>query len=168
MLMDWQSWWRLEELAVRTLLESGAGVHDALARLRGAVLQILPWQPAGGSLRDHVETAFASPEPADAGRERHALKDLAFEAVPDGYRPRAHQFQPAETTDLAYRRFLAAHAFANWPIHLGGDVLTWLLSIDTASVLIESGLGIRHADLVLRHLIDVGTWTTKLRATQRP
>jgi hypothetical protein len=52
------------------------------------------------------------------------------------------------------RRFLAAHAFANWAIHLGSGLESWLVSIETANAFLQAGAGVRHADLVLRHLTD--------------
>jgi hypothetical protein len=51
-------------------------------------------------------------------------------------------------------RFLAAHAFASWAIHVGSGLRIWLRSIEAAEALVESGLGIRAADLRLRHLCD--------------
>jgi hypothetical protein len=52
------------------------------------------------------------------------------------------------------RGFLAAHAFANWTAHLGQGLRSWLHAVETARALLEVGLGIRQADLVLRHLSD--------------
>ena len=47
------------------------------------------------------------------------LVDLAIAAVPAGSRTDARWSAEAATSATATRRFLAAHAFANWTIHLG-------------------------------------------------
>jgi hypothetical protein len=70
---------------------------------------------------------------------------------------------PARTTPGATARFLAAHAFANWPVQLGQGLRTWLRSIEAAHVLVQAGQDVREADLWLRHLADVNhlaqTWS---------
>ena len=50
--------------------------------------------------------------------------------------------------------FIAAHAFASWTAHLGEGLRTWLRSVEAAFALVELGLGVRTADLLLRHLCD--------------
>ena len=56
--------------------------------------------------------------------------------------------------ELELRHFLAARAFANWTAHLGRGLRAWLRSIEAAYALVQSGHGIRQADLLLRHLAD--------------
>ena len=70
--------------------------------------------------------------------------------------PRAEQafYIVPLVADLTSRRFLSAHAFANWAIHLGSGLESWLLSIETANAFLQAGAGVRHADLVLRHLTN--------------
>ena len=46
------------------------------------------------------------------------------------------------------------HAFANWTAQLGQGLCSWLRSLEYAAALIDEGYGIRHADLILRHLAD--------------
>jgi hypothetical protein len=55
-------------------------------------------------------------------------------------------------SDRVVKRFLAAHAFANWHVHGPGGVNAWRRSIATAHALIDSGLSVGDADLWLRHL----------------
>ena len=153
MLLDWESWWTIETATVDVLLDSSGPVTSTLGRVQRAIQQVLAWTPADGPLVSHVRTAFAGdalPMPvADA-----TLVDLAIAAVPAGSRTDARWSAEAATSATATRRFLAAHAFANWTIHLGDGLWPWWRSIETAAALLEAGAGVRHADLILRHLID--------------
>jgi hypothetical protein len=54
--------------------------------------------------------------------------------------------------DRVVCRYLAAHAFASWTVHGRGGLDAWLGSIATALALVDSGFGVRDADLWLRHL----------------
>jgi hypothetical protein len=78
---------------------------------------------------------------------------LGDRAIPDELRP--SRLAPARVPcDDAARRFLAAHAFASWTAHLGQGLRSWWRSIDAAWALLSYGLGVRQADLLLRHLAD--------------
>jgi hypothetical protein len=160
MLMDWESWWECERLAVELL---GAEDHDsaatALARLHLAVTEVTAWSPTDGPLIDRVRDAFArAPARARnaAPRPSAQLIDAVYRAIPAGIRPTrfAHA---ATSSDRATRRFLVAHAFANWTAHLGQGLEPWLRSIEAAAALLDAGAGVRHADLLLRHLLDPRT-----------
>jgi len=63
------------------------------------------------------------------------------------------QISKSPISDPALRRFLAAHAFANWTAHLGPGLRTWWRSLDAAHTLARR-YGVRHADLLLRHVGD--------------
>ena len=161
MLMDWESWWELEGLTVDTLLASGASAGHALDRVRGVVTALQAWRPGDGSLIGVIHDAFsrtaAEPAPASSG-----LIAAAFNAVPAQSRSSAQWTSSESTSDQAARRFLAAHAFANWTMHLGDGLMAWLRSIETAHAFVTAGAGVRHADLVLRHLIDPKAFASKL------
>jgi Fe-S-cluster containining protein len=152
-LMEWESWWEIERLSVEVLLNRGRDAGEAIARLRGAVAAVSDWSPGPARLIDRVHQAFEAPAPGD-GPDAGALLAQAEQSVPEALR---YQF-PWRTMhvvdDRTTRRFLAAHAFANWAIHLGSGLESWLLSIETANALLQAGAGVRHADLILRHLID--------------
>ena len=64
-------------------------------------------------------------------------------------------------TDRAWRRFLAAHVFANWTAYLGEGLRAWYRAVDTAaSVLAKTGDPGR-TDLILRHLADSSALTAR-------
>ena len=155
MLMDWAAWWECERLAVAAL-DGDADVSVAIARLRSAVADLETWSPADGPLIDRVRTAFSEGPPAGASVDSvrtSRLVDAVFAAIPADIRPRRFAAVP-QPSDLAIRRFLAAHAFANWRVHSRDGIAGWLRSIESASALIEAGAGVRHADLLLRHLVQ--------------
>ena len=152
-LMDWDAWWRLEQRAVATLLHTGASADEALALLRGVVARLGRWRPGSEPLIDAVETAFDRGDAAPAVAPVEVLVRHAFDRVPGVYRQRAEWAWHLDTPDPVARRFLAAHAFANWQVHgQNGGLSAWLASIDTARAFLSAGAGVRHTDLVLRHL----------------
>jgi Fe-S-cluster containining protein len=128
MLMDWESWWEFERLAVDVIGNARRPIGRVLMDLRAIVESIRTWSPAAGDpLIDRIRASFA----AHPG----ATMDL-----PPG--------------EAVLRHFLAAHAFANWTAHLGQGLRTWLRSIEAAHDLIVAGRDVRQADLELRHLAD--------------
>jgi Fe-S-cluster containining protein len=156
MFMDWDAWHGWESAAV-ALIDRSEDVEAALACLRGVVEQVRGWNPGDGPLDHVIEHAFRSaaalPDPAiPAGAHLEAI----LAAVPTAHRPVS--FHATSSTDAPsdreQRRFLAAHAFANWTAHLGEGLRTWLRSLEAASGLLRAGLGIQEADLLLRHLAD--------------
>jgi Fe-S-cluster containining protein len=131
MLMDWDSWWEFERLAVDFIGNATEPMTRVLIDLRAIIESIRTWSPdAGDPLIERVRSAFA----AQGRRESFPL--------------------PHEKTPGVVRHFLAAHAFANWTSHLGQGLRTWLRSIEAAHDLIVSGRDVRQADLELRHLSD--------------
>ena len=152
MLMDWEGWWRLEELAVSTLLRSGASAADAVARLRGVVARLRQWRPGLQPLEEAVSDAVARAHSLSPDASDEQLVARALETVPDEYRGQATWRETIVTPDAVARRFLAAHAFANWYVHGREGLTAWLRSIETAHAFLSEGAGVKHADLVLRHL----------------
>ncbi|HVQ41807.1 MAG TPA: hypothetical protein VMS54_06365, partial [Vicinamibacterales bacterium] len=153
MLLDWESWWKIEAATVDVLLTSSGPASVALGRVQRAVQRLLQWTPDQGPLTSHVTAAFAG-ESSSMLTIDATLVGLAMGAVPEEARANAPWSANATTSETATRRFLAAHAFANWTIHLGDGLWPWWRSIETAAALLEAGAGVRQADLVLRHLID--------------
>ena len=102
---------------------------------------------------DRVRQAFEAPAPS-SGPDAGALLADAEQSVPEGLRDQFPWPTTHSVDDLITRRFLAAHAFANWAIHLGTGLESWLVSVETACAFLQAGAGVRHADLVLRHLTD--------------
>jgi hypothetical protein len=156
MLMDWESWWTFERLAVGAIARA-ATVVEARARLHTAVEAARDWQPSDGTLLARVQRAFDTPvDSGDSSAQdsAHLCADV-INAVPQELRSfcRIETASPTVDADVQ-RRFLAAHAFANWTAHLGEGVRTWLRSIDTAAALLDAGWSVRQADLHLRHLTD--------------
>ena len=160
MLMDWDSWWQWETEAV-ALIDTAVAPAEAVARLAMAVEHVRSWTPGTEPLSARVRAAFdaaantASPTAAlgDADDVRAGI----LEAVPKAFAPQAEaalQRTVPRVSPRAHLAFLAAHAFASWTAHLGDDLRTWWHSLETAHVLLDAGVGVREADLLLRHLAD--------------
>jgi len=158
MLMEWDAWWECERLAVEVLTQDSAA--DGLARLRAVVADLETWWPTDGPLLGRVRAAFRSLRRSPPHVPAAALVTAVSRAIPHGLTPPFGliESRPGAT---AVGRFLAAHAFANWMIHLGG-LRTWLLSIEAAAALIEAGSGPRGADLLLRHVTDTAALRDEL------
>jgi hypothetical protein len=155
LLMDWDAWWHLEERAVATLLHRGASADEAVAMLRAVVARLGYWRPGGQRLIDAVDDAFTDSDTARATAPARALIERVLATVPDAYRERAAWTEHVDTPDPVTRRFLAAHAFANWQVHRQhGGLPAWLDSIETARAFLSEGAGVQQADLVLRHLAE--------------
>jgi len=162
LLMDWESWWEVERLAVDILTAPGREPAAALAVLRSGVERVRRWTPqADEPLLERVRSAFASAsEASEAAPPPPRASDLVaavFGAIPDELLAAAPIAAPRTATAAAPRsvsRFLAAHAFANWTAHLAQGLRSWLRSIEGAAALLEAGYDVRSADLLLRHLAD--------------
>lgn len=154
-LMDWESWWEFERIAVDAIAESPPAPAEALTRLRVMVEFVRQWTPGDGVLIARVREAFADPPKAGRPQAPQPLAPfaaLALDAVPDDLKPLAKTGDLLEREADVTRGFLAAHAFANWTAHLGAGLRSWLRTIEIAGGLIETGVGVRRADLILRHL----------------
>ena len=130
MLMDWESWWEFERLAVDFIGNARAPMRTVLGELRPIVETVRAWSPGPEPLIARVRSAFA----------RGSLAEI----------------EPSRD-ETVLRQFLAAHAFANWTAYLGQGLRSWLRSIDAAHELVTSDLDVRGADLYLRHLADPRT-----------
>ena len=150
-LMDWESWWEFERLSVHALLTAGDSAGSALAIVRGAEKTLAAWSPGDGALTDAVRRAFDSTVIAGSIPAQQLVAE-AFESVPAPYQGRARWTSTVATSDRGGRRFLAAHAFANWAVHSETGLRAWIRSVESAHAFITLGAGVRHADLVLRHL----------------
>lgn len=155
MLMDWEAWWDVEARAIQAIARADRSPVEALATIAAAVERIRTWTPGQGPLSARVDEAF---EAADARAPRRAAPapppsiDDVLSAVPADLRP--SRLEPAGSPRADnLRAFVAAHAFANWTAHLGQGLRSWLRAIEAAAVL-ASELGVRQADLLLRHLAD--------------
>lgn len=160
-LMDWESWWALEAAAVGLLANGRGSPAESLARLASVVTDLQTWRPDGEPLIDRVRDACIRAASSHvvgtaftpAMRDQEIARVLG--AMPEDVRPSGTPvIGTSVTSDDVARRFLAAHAFANWAIHLGDGLRAWLRSIETASLLLDAGLDVRTADLWLRHLAD--------------
>ena len=161
-LMDWDSWWLLEALAVDLIGNADGPAEDALPRLATAVGDLAAWRPADGPLSDRVRDAMARArsQPVRAWRPSSAWLasrvELALASIPADLRDAAPDPSPdtAALAPILLKQYLAAHAFANWTAVLGPGLMAWQRSIEVPYALVQSGWNVRGADLILRHLVD--------------
>lgn len=165
MLMDWEAWWECERLAV-DLLATADSPSDGLAHLRAVVDDLESWSPDKGPLIDRVRAAFRTGHRTPSRVPAASLMAAVNNAIPAEFEPPSAIVEPPPS-DRAACRFLAAHAFANWAIHQGAGLRVWSLSIEAAGALVESGLGVRAADLRLRHLADTAALCADLELAFR-
>ena len=154
-LMDWDAWWEWERLAVLYLGQAMGPIDRTLSTLSAAVEDVRAWTPGDGDLTGRVRRAFADPTPARSRRGPRAasLVGEIVEAIPEDIRPASPTGHAVPGDDVLHR-YVAAHAFANWTAHLGQGLRSWFRSLEGVVALVESGCGIRHADLLVRHLAD--------------
>ena len=160
LLMDWEAWWAWEARSV-ALIAAVPDARQALGALTTAVERTRTWTPGDGLLLDRVNAVFDAPAetPALAAPDRHAhLHDArlqeVMEAIPDDLRPAAESPAGPAPRLQVRRNYLLAHAFANWTGYLGQGLRTWLRSLEAADALVDAGIDVRTADLLLRHLAD--------------
>jgi len=128
MAMDWESWWEFEQRAVG-LIAAEPSTTRALRRLGGIIEVIRPWRTSDEPLIARIISAFSRAEPEEP----------------------VEPVEPEEPRTI--RNFVCAHAFANWTAHLGLGLRTWLRSLEAAHDLARR-VGVRQADLTLRHVSD--------------
>jgi hypothetical protein len=153
-LMDWPSWWSFERRAVDLIANRSSSSGAALARLSKVVEHVRAWRVGDEPLEARVAGAFdaasdiPAPDEADDGdrvRELHAR-------IPAAWGVDVRPAVPVVESSTRQLRFLASHAFANWSIHLGDDIRTWLESLRMARAVLSAGFSVGDADLWLRHL----------------
>jgi hypothetical protein len=138
LLMDWESWWEFERLAVDQFNRDETP-REIITRLRAVVEDLRTWKPGEGELIDRVHEVFERRGVVGGGlRDQSALR--------------------------TQNRFLACHAFANWTAHLGAGLRTWHRSLETVVFLLDQGWTIRAVDEWLRHWADprllAGVWSS--------
>ena len=157
-LMDWDSWWHCEALAVDLIANATASPGEAIARLHVAVEETRAWSPSQGPLLSRIDAAFVAARIGPAGPDRHSSRDTStrraeiFAAIPGDLATPSPS--GAVVTPAIARRLLAAHAFGNWTAHLGGGLRSWLRSLEAVHALIRAGFDVGQVDLLIRHLAD--------------
>jgi hypothetical protein len=159
MLMDWSSWWLWEARSIAVIADFDGTPELALGALANAAAQVRRWRPVDGPLDEAIDRAFEAARRAP--RQWTVAADVtqgwmaALQAsVPAGLRSGVRPSLPAPPpTARVLSRYLAAHAFANWAMHLGGGLDAWLASIQLAYVAALT-YGIGDADLLIRHFAD--------------
>jgi hypothetical protein len=154
MCFDWEAWSRWEARAVAWLDRAGGTPAEAIASLGAAAETLRDWSPADGPLVAAVDRAFAGVHVRRYARVNpdHQVADVTGTVAAELRTPVAGS--PARVADRAARRFLAAHAFANWTAYLAEDLRAWVRSIDAALAFLDVGCSVREADRWLRHLAD--------------
>jgi Fe-S-cluster containining protein len=155
LLMDWDAVSLWERLSVALITTDAASTVDTLARLRAVVDDVRNWRPGEGALTTRIETAFATGQCRDSHTPPAAelIADILDAVSSDLRMSSTAPHEPRPPEHIA-RRFLAAHAFASWTLHMGRGLRTWLRSLEAADALLNSGYGVRGADRLLRHLAD--------------
>lgn len=175
MAMDWESWWLFEALSVALLSQ----VNEPLSRLALAVEFAREWTVGSRPLPAHIHDAFTRARNATVSRSELSGARIAgrtadvLAAVSDDWQEIAADAISAPATgcvdDRVTRRFLTAHAFANWTAYQGEGLRTWFRSVETAAALLRHTADPGRADLLLRHLADssalVARWN---QAEQEP
>ncbi|HEX6322561.1 MAG TPA: hypothetical protein VFZ36_02460 [Vicinamibacterales bacterium] len=179
MLMDWEAVAAWEQLAVGTLSDHRDDVDRALDVIEIASERVCAaWTPGGESLATTLASAFteaagisAAPRGTLGGAFARALTESGMSPASPGHgrakeRSRLRSFNGAadDMPDSRARseplaRFLAAHAFACWPMYEGRGIrgaLDWLVKVQTAldeerRSCADLKEAFRRADLALRH-----------------
>jgi hypothetical protein len=169
MLMDWEAVGVWEALAVAALSEYRDDVDRALAIIERASESVCAtWSPTAGSLSDALRRAFErvlmesgmSPASPGCGRAKERSRLRSFNGAADDT-PDSRTRPSTPRAPEALARYLAAHAFACWPMYDGRGIrgaLDWLAQARTAldeerrscADLKET---FRRADLALRHRV---------------
>ena len=164
-LMDWQSWHTWEEHSIRLLCDAETA-DDGMSRLHVAVEDLRRWRPGSASLSIAIRRAF---DRASNSTEPYRVDGPAriaevLQAIPTSARGLAERQarnagSPGRERPDVEKRFLAAHAFANWTAYSGTGLRGWFRSLEAAYALLVSGYGIAGTDLLLRHLADAAALT---------
>ncbi|MSO49326.1 MAG: hypothetical protein EXQ49_05400 [Acidobacteria bacterium] len=171
--MDWDSWWLFEDLAV-TLISNAP---SPLERLAQVVEDVREWKVGDLPLHEHVRAAFMRshqtptvPPAPSPGTVADRCAD-AIDAVPEQWRTQALDAlsagPAAPVEDVVMRRYLAAHAFANWTAYQGEGLRAWYRAVETAACLLVHTANPSRADLILRHLADADAFTAMCNMAER-
>jgi len=171
--MDWESWWLFEHLSMALLADAPA----PLDRLALAVEFSREWTVDRGPLQSHLTDAFSRARHAaapssvlSASRIDQRIAD-ALAAVPDSWRDAAAEGLEspvhAPVDDAVMRRYLAAHAFANWAAYQGEGVRTWFRAVETAACVLIRTSDPGRSDLLLRHLVDTAALIRRWHRAER-
>ncbi len=165
--LDWESWWLFEQMSIAMLGESS----DGLGRLALVVEDVREWRVGLRPLAEHVQGAFdrarhsatVSPAPSAATVAKRCADAIA--AVPDAWRAQALDALSVSASgpveDVVMRRYLAAHAFANWTAYQGEGLRAWYRAVESAACLLAHTADPGRADLILRHLADASALTAR-------
>ena len=165
-LMDWESWLVWEERSVRLLCDVADTAEDGVSRLHAAVEDLRRWRPGSDSLSIAITRAFdrasSAFKPYRVDGPSRTAEVLA--AIPKSAQRLAHRYAerargPGRESADAEKRFLAAHAFANWTAYTGNGLRAWFRSLEAAYALLGAGYGLAGTDLLLRHLADSAALT---------
>jgi hypothetical protein len=183
-LVDWDTLTVWEEL-VLDVCNRGATPGLAIGVLHTARTHLQAWTPRRGPMKDWLSRyewrgVEPPPTPSATGQE---WEELVRTAIPPALRPEA-QPEPDDTlwnsvgkphwlaASGPLRRYVAARAFACWPLHVGHGLATQLRYLQAALALVEREAArevtrrgvaldavmlthaIRQADLRLVHLAD--------------
>ncbi len=179
MLMDWDAVARWEQLTIATLSDHRHDIARALEIIETASERVCgTWTPADGALDDALREEFsrsrdsgvssatplkdrrrdrslARPHPGGAGDMPESAADRYGEAA-----PRSHRGEHS----AALARYVAAHAFACWPMYDGRGIRGALEWMKTVRATLEDERrsqpgdlkeAMRQADLRLRHAISL-------------
>ncbi len=173
LVMDWDSWWLFEELAVALISDA----PSPLARLALVVEDVREWRVGPRPLMEHIGDAFDrardhTPVPAEPPSTVVAQRCAdAIATVPEAWRPQALEALSTSTSppveDVVMRRYLAAHAFANWTAYQGEGLRAWHRAVETAACLLVHTADPGRADFILRHLADANAFTARCNQAER-
>jgi Fe-S-cluster containining protein len=200
-LLDWESLTRWEH-HVADVFKRASSPETALACLRRSSDLVRSWRAADGPLLVHVERVArgvgaegwsgSSPDGSriDASRglfPEASLVTAVLTAIPEDLRPPAppsradvSEASPADAprdAERVLRRYLAARAFACWPLHQGAHGLrSQLVYLEAVLAVVRRHLSatddlreaIRRADLWLVHLASPDRLASALDALLPP
>lgn len=155
MLMDWDAVARWETLAVRALSDHREEVDTAVAIIDHASNAVCAaWTPDRGPLVEALGQAFAAAGASVLTPLKDRRRDRSLAGQQSGGRA-----EIPDADNAAMARFLAAHAFACWPMYQGKGIRGALAWLKTARATLEEECrargdlheAMRQADLRLRH-----------------
>lgn len=189
LLSDCAAWDEWEGRAVALLLDEECGPDQALGRLAAAVETVRSWRPGGQPLVRRVAEAFGQVvEPrtvarAEVLRSARAATASLYPGLSWPAWPAMIRFVVPDALYPPVRRFLAAHAFANWAAYQGRGLRTWMRAVLAAGAVLGLEIArrvsdecpldavrlkeaIRASDRLLRHLVSPERFASELSACE--